>query len=243
MSKASAAVIAAFRNANDPDLRKQLGNLAVEWEWKHQSSRLKTVILDDYCKLVPDVLCSLSPSLFGETPPHDILALCTLVRMAAPKRVFEFGTFTGRTTLNLALNSPPDSKIFTLDLSDEERLGLGEQRWENTFPQSMIGEKYRVSEHAHRITQLLGDSTKFDTSPYAHSMDFIFIDGCHDYEFVKSDTGKALEMLAPGGTIAWHDYVPDFSGVYCHLEDMARTHALRWIADTSVAFYTARAGQ
>ena len=61
MRKASAAVIAALRNANDPDLRKQLGSLAVEWEWKHQPARLKLVMLSDYCKFVPDVLCSLSP--------------------------------------------------------------------------------------------------------------------------------------------------------------------------------------
>jgi hypothetical protein len=36
-----------------------------------------------------------------------------------PKRIFEIGTFHGYTTLQMGLNAPVDSEIFTLDLSPE----------------------------------------------------------------------------------------------------------------------------
>jgi hypothetical protein len=49
----------------------------------------------------------------------DIINLCALVRGVKPKRIFEIGTFHGYTTLQMALNAPVDSEIFTLDLSPE----------------------------------------------------------------------------------------------------------------------------
>ena len=42
-----------------------------------------------------------------------IAAICAAKRPAA---IFEIGTFDGRTTLNLAENAPPDSRLYTLDL-------------------------------------------------------------------------------------------------------------------------------
>jgi predicted O-methyltransferase YrrM len=36
-----------------------------------------------------------------------------------PKRIFEIGTFHGYTTLQMGLDAPVDSEIFTLDLSPE----------------------------------------------------------------------------------------------------------------------------
>jgi hypothetical protein len=43
----------------------------------------------------------------------------------------------------------------------------------------------------------------------------IFIDGCHTEKYVESDTRNALQQLAPGGIIVWHDYgmVPEVSKV------------------------------
>ena len=46
----------------------------------------------------------------------ELLFLALLLRHTIPQRVFEFGTLQGRTTLNLALNLPETSRIFTLNL-------------------------------------------------------------------------------------------------------------------------------
>jgi hypothetical protein len=53
---------------------------------------------------------------------------------------------------------------------------------------------------------LFGDSASFDFSPFAGAVDLFFIDGAHSYEYVRSDTLRALQCVRPGGVIAWHDF-------------------------------------
>ena len=45
------------------------------------------------------------------------------------------------------------------------------------------------------------------------SLDFVFIDAAHDYENVKNDINAWYPKVKKGGTIAGHDYHPDWSGV------------------------------
>jgi hypothetical protein len=52
----------------------------------------------------------------GDVQEMDLLALCTITASHRPKRIFEIGTFRGRSTLCLALNADPEGKVFTLDL-------------------------------------------------------------------------------------------------------------------------------
>src|ERR1019366_10711613 len=54
-----------------------------------------------------------------------LLETCVLLsasRIVKATRIFEFGTFLGSTTLNLASNIPPDGRVWTLDL-DPKRVG------------------------------------------------------------------------------------------------------------------------
>jgi hypothetical protein len=44
------------------------------------------------------------------------------------------------------------------------------------------------------------------------TLKFAFIDGCHEYEFVKQDI-EWLKYLAIGGEVVFHDYTTDFPGV------------------------------
>ena len=47
------------------------------------------------------------------------------------------------------------------------------------------------------------------------SLDFIYIDGLHDYESVKADIAGFYPKLKVGGIIAGHDYhLGDWPGVY-----------------------------
>ena len=67
-------------------------------------------------------------------------------------------------------------------------------------------------------------------------MDFIFIDGGHDYETAKADTLKALEMVAPGGFILWDDFSADWPGVVKTVNEFKSKHKIFRIAGTSIAF-------
>lgn len=43
----------------------------------------------------------------------------------------------------------------------------------------------------------------------AESLDFVFIDGNHDYEHVKEDISEWIKKVKPGGIVAGHDYKED----------------------------------
>ena len=65
-------------------------------------------------------------------------------------------------------------------------------------------------------------------------MDLIFVDGAHSYEYVKNDTVKGLEMLRPGGIIAWHDCTPSHADVVRYLR--ALPHMPTVVHGTTIAF-------
>lgn len=163
-------------------------------------------------------LCKSSGTRFLETDKADgnvnlteLATLNALCRTYSPKEIFEIGTFDGRTTLNLALNC--EANVATLDLPAEELESsevIGADKRYVDKPSS--GARFTSPPHnalpcVKRITQHLGDSAKFDFSPWHGKIDFIFVDGAHSYDFVINDSEIALKLLNPdGGVIAWHDY-------------------------------------
>lgn len=179
----------------------------------------------------------------GNVTLLELLAIVRLVRTRAPRRLMEIGTFDGRTTLNLAANGPPGAEVFTLDLpqtdlhSAQLPLAAGEKHY---IKKERSGARYQGTDCEAKITQLHGDSATFDFSPYFQTMDFVFIDASHSYEYVLNDSRVALKLLRPGGgVILWHDY-GSWEGVTQALDELAKGDAdfrhLRQIAGTSLAF-------
>ena len=150
--------------------------------------------------------------------------------------VFEFGTFTGHTTVNLAMNSAKDAQIFTLDLPPEERGTLDGLNWEKEIDDAIIGRHYRSSSFLPQITQILDDSRAFDAAPFLDKMDFVFVDACHEPDFVVNDSAKAFKMLSSDGIIAWHDYSRACPGVTHYLDALACKREVFIIDGTQIAF-------
>jgi predicted O-methyltransferase YrrM len=151
----------------------------------------------------------------GNLPVNELALIAGIILREKPQGIFEIGTFDGRTTINMALNSPEDCKVFTLDLpkemASETRFKIS-ARHLPLIEKDVSGERFlnktaKEFPAKKKITQLLGDSGKFDFSPYYNSMDFIFIDGSHDYDYVLNDSEIAFNLLRNGkGIILWHDY-------------------------------------
>jgi hypothetical protein len=146
----------------------------------------------------------------GNVMPSEIVVIAQLVKFHNPPRLFEIGTFDGRTTLNMAANSPEEAKVYTLDLPKEqmdttELPIVPEERI--YIDKEASGSRYTGTDCEKKITQLYGDSATFDLSPFLNTMDFVFIDGSHSYEYGLSDSVKAVKLLKDGrGVILWHDY-------------------------------------
>jgi predicted O-methyltransferase YrrM len=182
----------------------------------------------------------------GSTSDFEAWLLAVLAKNA--RRMFEFGTCTGRTTYLWARNSPPDAIITTITLA-AEHLDLyaadaadspedaAQARAESTFDEFL----YSGTDVAHKVEQLFGDSKAFDESPHAGTMDLIFVDGSHAYSYVLSDSRKALRMIKPGGLILWHDYEGPGAGrgTDVALVELGRELPLRVIHGTRMVAYRA----
>lgn len=161
---------------------------------------------------------------------YELFVLSQLVADRQPRVLFEFGTYNGRSTLHLAMNSPEDARVTTLDLPPHEC----------TFEDAgFIGRCFRDTPWAAKITQVRENTRRFDPAPHQGKANLIFIDASHDYEDVQHDTDLALRLAAPGDClILWHDYAR-WHGVRDALDE--RYHAggrfthLRRITGTSLA--------
>jgi hypothetical protein len=171
----------------------------------------------------------------------DIVSLCLLASLIDPRVIFEVGTLDGYTSLHLAMNAPPESHVYTLDLPVVGPSPQLRTTWVDVRHIDKHGKirKYLFDgrPEADRITCLFGDSATFDYSPYLERVDLFFIDGAHSYEYVRSDTLNALRCCHKGSVIAWHDFGrTGVNGVSKWLLEFSRNHKVYSIPGGSLTF-------
>lgn len=175
---------------------------------------------------------------YGDMPVHELMMLCRIVRYRQPNVVFEIGTYLGGTTLQLAANS--QAEIYTLDLPPRSHKDYVQpQIWDpdsDVYP-DRPGVRFQDSPYKDRIVQLFGDSQTFDFSSYYGRVDFMFIDGCHHYDFVIRDSRNALKMISPDGIVIWHDYASYAPGVVKALNEFGKLVPLKHIAGTTLVMH------
>lgn len=174
----------------------------------------------------------------GNMTHEELYSICLLVRCVRPKKLFEIGTFNGNTTFHLALNTLPESRIWTLNLPGEEIAPVFSHSAQDRMVvrnKTRSGERFHNTPEAARITELFGDSALFDYSSFKNTIDFVLIDAGHEYDYVRNDTNKALEMLTENGWLVWHDY-PTAPGVADFLNEFAQREKVFKIPNTRLAY-------
>jgi hypothetical protein len=164
------------------------------------------------------------------------------------RRIFEFGTCTGRTTYALAANSPDDAVVTSITLGPDQ-VGLYESvPTDDPSAQANALSESRYTEFFYcgtpfeaKIEQLFADSKAFDESKYRGECDLVFVDGSHAFSYVMNDSRKALRMVRPGGVVLWHDYrdarAGETRGVFEALNELSRELPLVHIRGTSLVAY------
>jgi len=152
---------------------------------------------------------------WGNITIEEVCKIALIAAWLKPRQVFEFGTYNGMTTRQIALNTPADCTITTMDVDPASpqvaQLDIGAV--DRHLAQKIgafnvrVGAYFARTAEAARIRQILGDSLTLDAEPYRGQMDLVFIDAGHTYRYVNSDTKNALNMIRPGGVILWHDYM------------------------------------
>ena len=132
------------------------------------------------------------PLLAGEDAPLlDMLFLLNLAKGRRVKRILEVGTYRARTTAAFHLNCP-EAFIASYDI----------QMLDSPYRRALLNQPNIQLRHA-SFADSAGALRK--EPPF----DLIFVDGSHRMEYVIADSQLALEILAPGGIIVWHDYRPN----------------------------------
>jgi cephalosporin hydroxylase len=123
-----------------------------------------------------------------------------------PRTVLEIGTALGGTLFCFARIASPDGLLVTVDLP-AGRFGGGYYPARGRLYRSFARERQQVH-------TLLGDSHEPATlarvrkALAGRAVDFLFVDGDHEYEGVRADFELYGPLVRPGGLIALHDIVP-----------------------------------
>jgi predicted O-methyltransferase YrrM len=176
---------------------------------ERQESRIPLRRLTDFWPSVGSVTTAVDDLREGNPTALELFCLGAIVRGTGARSIFEVGTFDGATTLQLALNSPSDAVIYTLDLpaTDVARTRAPLLPQELSYAMKPAsGARFVGTPAQAKIRQLYGDSAAFSAEPYAGRMDLVIVDGSHARAYVRSDSALARALARPGGWIVWHDY-------------------------------------
>ena len=173
----------------------------------------------------------------------EMLILGTVTRALRPNKVFEIGTYNGRTTSIFALNAPQNATIFTLDLPPDTFVAEDQRDgYIDTDLELVRGRKttnfIQDLNLTDRCQQIYCDSMQFDPAPHRGSIELGFIDGAHALQYVQNDTVKMAAMMAERGVVFWHDYGGKgrFRPLAEYLESLGREVPIYRVLGTTLAW-------
>jgi predicted O-methyltransferase YrrM len=147
----------------------------------------------------------------------EIMGLTGLVRERQPKTIVEIGTAHGGTLFLWCRLAHPNATIISLDLPGGIH-GGGYPYWK-----TMIYRRFPLA--TQKLQLLRGDSHKPEMLAQLKSLlpgdgkvDYLFIDGDHTYEGVKSDFDMYSGLVREGGLIAFHDICKHPEQLNCHVD-------------------------
>jgi len=125
-----------------------------------------------------------------QSPPEESQFIALLVKLMNCKRILEIGTFTGYTTMLMAMNISEDAKIIACDV-DETWTFIGRKYWALAGVEHKID--LRINPAEKTMEQLIDDG-------FLNYFDFIFIDA--DKEGYERYFNLAAKLVKLNGIIA-----------------------------------------
>ena len=184
-------------------------------------------------------------NIVGMTSDYEAWIISSLSKVS--KKIFEFGTCSGKTTYLMGLNSSDDTRIISITLNPNDLNELKKKDIDNKVSfrniiQESVYEKFLFSEKEveKKIKIIFQNSLNLEHNKYKNEMDLIFIDGGHTYSVVKNDSEKSFDMLSSSGIILWHDYVPgkrSARDVVKYLNEISKKKTIYKIKDTSLCIF------
>lgn len=182
----------------------------------------------------------------GQTTDYEGWVLSCFAKFS--KNIFEFGTCSGKTTTLFALNSSPETKVYSVTLNPTQlsNLFLGNSQDSKVAINNALAETiydqfiFTNMSIKNKINIIFEDSNKLNIDNFENSMDLIFIDGGHNYSCIKNDTEKAFRMIKKHGYIFWHDYKVykrSCKDVVRYINKISNNKKIFHIKNTSLCYY------
>ena len=133
----------------------------------------------------------------------------------------EVGSFLGKSTCCMAveiINSNKNIKFDCVDIWTDDSINYLEGNKNNKLDcienNRAYNEFLKNTETVRStINPIRLPSTEASNLYADNSLDFVFIDANHSYEFVKDDIKHWYPKVKKGGILAGHDYIPAWPGV------------------------------
>lgn len=125
-----------------------------------------------------------------QVSPEQGQFMALIVKLAGARRLIELGTYTGYSSLAMALALPADGRLVTCDVS-EEWTAVARRFWREAGVESRIELKLQPG---------LRTLEELEHSVGAHTFDFAFLDA--DKPNYIAYYEKLLTLVRPGGLIA-----------------------------------------
>jgi len=190
---------------------------------------------------------SITPSnhIVGMTSDYEAWIISSLSKVS--KKIFEFGTCSGKTTYLMGLNSSDDARIISITLSPDDIADFRKKANDNKVSfRNIINESvytkflFTEKEVEKKIKIIFQNSLNLEHNKYKNEMDLIFVDVGHTYSVVKNDSEKSFEMLNSNGIILWHDYVPgkrSAEDVVKYINEISKQKKIYKIKNTSLCVF------
>lgn len=131
----------------------------------------------------------------------EIIHLLDLLKERQPQYLCEIGAFKGGTLFLFSQIAASNARILSIDIDYPEKKKRPFRRF------ARPGQHIHCFEADSHSTKALATVKKILSG---QQLDFLFIDGDHSYQGVKTDFELYSPLVRPKGLIAFHDIVPDY---------------------------------
>ena len=170
------------------------------------------------------------------------------VRKEKPKIFLEIGVFHGVTARNICellyQTHKNDFKYIGLDLFAENEENKNEGIPNNTFnnplkkiyfkyikkqnPYSLEAVRDLLKKFEKNVHLIQGNSNKVLNKMDMSKIDYVFLDGGHDYDTVKNDLNNCIEVINNNGTVLCDDYNLSYApGVKKAIDEFVKKYSLK----------------
>ena len=148
--------------------------------------------------------------------PEEFDELLKFYKSLKPKNVLEIGSLLGWTLKRFIKNSEPGTNVISIDLPVRDFVGPMDHRVDQQeYGHLILWKRWAKEQNVNLFVipdSSMDNSTLEKIKCITPELDFLFIDGNHMYEAIKSDFNMYSQLVRPGGIIAFHDIAVNEEG-------------------------------